>query len=112
MIVSVPTAALAFQLVAIADAVPDFDLNPTCRAAAQGIIAGRSKESCLRSENDARDQLKGRWAEFPAADRTRCAQSTSVGGVPSYVEMLTCLEISKQARDLPDETVGRGPSRR
>jgi hypothetical protein len=112
MIVSLSAALLSFQLVAVADAVPNFNLDPTCRAAGEGVIAGRTKESCLRSENEARDHLRAQWAEFPATDRVHCAQSTGTGGVPSYVELLTCLEISKQARDLPDETVGRAPSRR
>lgn len=112
MIVSMSAAVVALQLVATANTVPNFNLDPTCRSVREsGAATGRTKESCLRSEQNARDQLNGQWAQFPAADRARCTQSTSAGGVPSYVELLTCLEISKQARDLPDETVGRGPSR-
>jgi hypothetical protein len=112
MIVSMSAAIVAIQLVAAVDTVPNFNLEPTCRSVRDtGGIVGRTKEACLRSEQRARDQLTANWAQFPASDRARCAQSTSGGGVPSYVEMLTCLEISKQARDLPDETVGRAPAR-
>ena len=113
MISFLPTAMVTLQLITVADTVPDLDLTPTCSAAREmGVIAGRTKEACVHDENDARDRLRVQWAEFPAADRTRCTQSTSMGGVPSYVEMLTCLEIAKQARTLPAETVGRAPSTR
>ncbi len=113
MIFSIPAALLAAQLVAVSDSVPSLNLNPTCSAASHvGVIAGRTREACLRDEHDARDKLQAQWSEFAPADRTRCTLSTDGGGVASYVELLTCLEIAKQARDLPDETVGRAPTNR
>lgn len=112
MIVSIPAALLAFQLAAATDGVPNFDLDPTCaRTSDIGVMVGRTKEACIRDEQKARDQLRADWPQFSSGDRLRCTQSTSMGGVPSYVELQTCLEISKAARDLPDETVGRAPSR-
>jgi len=33
--------------------------------------------------------------------RTRCVSLTGLGGSPSYVELLTCLEMAKAANDLP-----------
>jgi hypothetical protein len=113
MIVSIAAAIVAAQFVAAADKVPNLNLEPTCSAArSAGVFLERTKDACLRSEHKARDQLHGQWAQFHPADRNRCTQSTSAGGVPSYVELLTCLEIAKLARDLPDETVGRAPSNR
>jgi hypothetical protein len=113
MIVSISAAIVAVQLVAAADTIPNLNLEPTCRAArSAGVFLERTKDACLRSEHKARDQLRDQWAQFHAADRARCRASTSAGGIPSYVELLTCLEISKLARDLPDETVGRAPSDR
>jgi hypothetical protein len=114
MILTLPAAALAGGLVLAADTIPALNLGPTCSAAGSvGVIAGRTTESCMRDENDARDQLRKQWSGYPASDKSRCIALTSDGGVPSYVELLTCLEMAKQARDLPDETVGRGsrPSR-
>ncbi|HVY01036.1 MAG TPA: hypothetical protein VHA55_14720 [Pseudorhodoplanes sp.] len=110
MILTLPAAAFAGGLVLAADTVPTLNIDPTCSAAGNvGVIVGRTKESCMRDENDARDQLRKQWSGYPAGDKSRCIASTSDGGVPSYVELLTCLEIAKQARELPDETVGRGP---
>ena len=107
MHLSLPVVLLSAHIVAVAGDVPALNMNPTCSAAgAAGVIAGRTTESCLRDEEDARNQLQRQWPQYLAADRTRCAQSTSMSGVPSYVELLTCLEMAKGARDLPDETVG------
>jgi len=111
--IALPTALLATQLITVADSVPALNVNPTCSAAGEvGVIVGRTKESCIKDENEARDQLRSHWSEYPSADKGWCTGSTKDGGVASYVELLTCLEMAKQARELPDETVGRGPSKR
>jgi len=50
-------------------------------------------DRCLRSEREAREQLTREWANFSAADRAQCTQTASMGGLPSYVELITCLEV-------------------
>ena len=62
---------------------------------------------CLRSEHEARDQLARQWGEFAPADKTRCVGKTHMGGPPSYIEVLTCLELARDARKLPkDDNTG------
>lgn len=93
----------ASLLVSVADKVPTFAIEPICRDA---IVAdkstGRNAQDCLRDENAARTRLVQRWADYPAADRTRCTASTTAG-IPSYVELLTCLQIARAARRLPKD---------
>src|ERR1700755_2105899 len=109
MFLPLPVVLLGAQLaLPIADKVPEFDVNPSCRGATSAAISNRDLESCLKQERDARDDLGREWAQFPAGDRTTCEHSTSMGGIPSYVEMLTCLEISRDARNLPSSTTGSG----
>jgi hypothetical protein len=45
----------------------------------------------------AREALIKTWASFPAALRTLCAAMNRAGGPPSYAEMLTCLEVMRDA---------------
>ncbi len=92
----------------VADNVPEFDVMPSCRGASQAAISNRDLASCLQQERNAREELSRDWAQFPARDRTTCMHSTSMGGIPSYVEMLTCLEIARDVRSLPDATTGSG----
>jgi hypothetical protein len=103
--IPVPAMMLAAQLaMPVADRVPQFNTEPTCRGAATASQAIRSdRELCLQKEQQARDDLAKQWTNFPGADRSRCVQSTSAGGIPSYVQLLTCLETAKLARELPKD---------
>jgi hypothetical protein len=102
-------------IVAVADQVPTFDVNPTCRGAdAAAGAGGRGSDVCVRSELSARDQLGQQWAQFPEADRTRCVRLASMTAMPSYIQVLTCLEMARDARQLNARdrtTVGSSPTR-
>lgn len=51
-------------------------------------------------EGAARTSLQAQWMQFPAGDRVYCADTARLG-TPSYVELLTCLEMEQDARSLP-----------
>jgi hypothetical protein len=82
-------------------AVPKYDIAKTCRAA--GAYAGSNKElaykGCVRDENDARAELIRKWTQFNAQDRADCI-AQGAEPMPSYVELLTCLEISAEVSTL------------
>ena len=63
--------------------------------------------ACLKSENDARDKLAAGWASYPVADRGLCTQTATMRGTASYVELLTCLEMRRDARALPRDGLSR-----
>lgn len=107
-------------LLAIADGVPAFDAKQTCRGTeAAGIFPGRNLDSCVRSEQAALDQLRKRWPEFPPGDRAECVNLARISGPPSYVELITCLEMRQDARkiranspDTPEHTGATGSRRK
>ena len=93
----VTTLSLMIQ---VADTVPRYDVRATCRKAvalASGSV-GRSVENCMAGEDTARKDLEKEWAKVPAAERTQCIGTVAVGGSPSYVELLTCLEMMRDSR--------------
>jgi hypothetical protein len=101
-----PTASYAAD-------VPHLDIRASCRDAMKasvGII--QDMDACLASENGAREQLAKEWSSFGAADRTSCLSLTRTGTSGTYTELLTCLEMKRDARKLPNEsqpdTIGRG----
>ena len=101
-LVYLPVLLLGSQIVLAANAVPKIDIGRSCQSA--GAAAGaatRDKTACEEDENKARATLEKEWSQFTPSDRTRCAQLITVGGGPSYVELLTCLELAKQANELP-----------
>jgi hypothetical protein len=82
-----------------ADAPPRLDVTASCSAAARGAIsAGRDKESCLSDERAAEDILAKGWSGFATADKTQCIGNVKTGGPPSYVELLSCLEVMRDAK--------------
>jgi hypothetical protein len=98
----IPITALIVgsSLIAVAaDAVPTLKVEPSCRAAGiDGIITGRTSESCLNDEKSAREDLTKTWSSFSADDKNHCLSMVSTGGGPSYVELLSCLEMSRDAK--------------
>lgn len=117
-IVSIVLAAAFAVLIAdagvAADKVPEINLDKTCRAAvATGVRSGANSQddsACKRDEQDAHNKLAQNWDQFTADERSHCQRLSTLGGSPSYVELLTCLEMSKQAHSLPRDiqTTGQG----
>ena len=87
--------------VAVADGPPKFDLAPTCNAAVRfAIVAGRDKEACLDDEHTAENTLAQNWSKYNATDKTQCIGNVKTGGPASYVELLSCLEIMRDAKQI------------
>lgn len=116
------TAALALTaLVALtasqspvhaANDVPQFDVKPSCNAATQAADglnqAGdnlrpgdRNSASCVNDEMNAKAKLGNDWTQYSVSQRRRCTSLATLGGLPSYVELLTCLELAKEAANIP-----------
>ena len=84
---------------AASSAPPKFDVNPTCESPGRKEIAlGASIEACRSSENDAYKELVKTWSHYPGTDKTDCVGQISQGGLPSYIELHTCLLALKHAR--------------
>ena len=97
-----PIILASTHLVLAADHVPQFNIEPTCSAVHEATTGlKRDEAGCKRDENAARDKLRQTWGHFSDAQQTHCARLSTLGGFPSYVELLTCLEISKAAKNLP-----------
>lgn len=99
-----PFAALALAsslTMVAADGVPTLKVDKSCQAAGVGgLIAGRTTDSCLNDEKSAREDLVKNWSTFSPSDRSHCLSMISTGGDPSYVELLSCLEMSRDAKKI------------
>ena len=96
-------ASLAFGglvLVATGDQVPTLNTGPTCSDVGS-LSMDTTGSACRQDEQEARDALAAQWKNFPDADRKECLAETKIGGFPSYVQVLTCLEMARDARAMP-----------
>jgi hypothetical protein len=83
------------------DGPPKLRVETSCEAAGRGaVMLGRNKEACLADETTAQDTLKQNWSKYSATDKTQCVGMATTGGPASYVELLSCLEIMRDARNI------------
>ncbi len=106
-LLSAPALLVALTAMA-ADGPPKLDVETSCQAAAQSGVNGRSHDACMTEENDARSALAQHWAQYSAVQQSRCTELVRMGGPPSYVELLTCLDMAEQAKKLPDNDTLKG----
>jgi hypothetical protein len=89
------------------DAVPVFNVARSCEEARAfvGNDQNLAYKGCMKDENDAHAELARKWAHFKPGDRKDCV-AQGAAPAPSYVEILTCLEMSEEAAALykPDGT--------
>lgn len=109
--------SLALSLITVrharADDVPALNIEPTCHGIAQQAAAPSEKggpdlaySQCVQSEKAMKARLIAEWSTFIPADKTNCVQEATMAALPSYTDLVTCLEMARDARKL------NGPSLR
>jgi hypothetical protein len=92
LLLSASAGLLSYPASASIDRIPVLDMARTCRAA-QDYGTTDPKQTfrnCMLDEKEARTQLNQKWSKFKATSRRSCIPPRPI---PSYVEMLTCLEM-------------------
>ena len=101
MPISISMIVAGSLVVAVADRVPVFDVSRSCEldvAATTGLSVEQSLKNCVNDENRAKQQLMSQWSKFSASSRSQCLPLESIGGTPSYVSLLTCLQMNLWSR--------------
>jgi hypothetical protein len=89
-----------------AQEIPDLNVDPVCRGIAQQAATPTEKgdpdlafSQCVQSEQAMRQKLAGEWATFLPGEKTNCIGSEA-GGMASYTDLVSCLEMARDARQL------------
>jgi hypothetical protein len=100
-----PISAPLFSLIVLAagQPVPTINPEPACRDAAMRAVPVGDVEICIRKERKARDELVQQWYTFTDAEKATCIPLHTAGGPPTYTELLTCLEVMRDARSLHEK---------
>ena len=103
--------AAAVIVPAKAQQLPHLNVDPVCRGIARhagspGERGGPdlSYRSCVANQLQVRKHLAPQWSGFSRAARANCIASTTAGGLPSYTELLTCLQIGQAATHMRAST--------
>jgi hypothetical protein len=57
----------------------------------------------MAEEERARARLANEWGQFAPAVQNECTRLSSMKGFQSYVELLTCLHMTQDAKKLPTQ---------
>jgi hypothetical protein len=99
MLMHLPIVLLAsLPLTRVADEVPKFDIAAECRS--EGGTDSQ-QQHCAEDEAESRDELRSGWGQFAAPDKASCTRQSSMDGTGSYTELLTCLEMARDATPKP-----------
>src|SRR5262245_20452065 len=107
MIVAFISIALVGQfaspvVIPVADRLPVINVEKTCKDSLAADQAGRIDlpqplENCMHDENEAKQQLEAVWSNYSAPLRERCEREATLLGEGSYVDLLTCMQMSEPA---------------
>jgi hypothetical protein len=106
MIIALVPVLLGSHLLIAATGLPSIDLQRLCHDS-ERAMGGRGEDSiktfdsCMSDEQEARELLLKNWVTYPSSDRAHCMRATDY--LPSYVEWITCAEMSKDLRRIRNE---------
>jgi hypothetical protein len=87
-------AAAPWAAASAASGVPNLDAAQMCRETANADMGTMfDVNRCIAAEREARAKLAREWDTYKPANRQLCAETASMGGSASYVELITCLEL-------------------
>ena len=105
MLLHLPIVIMAtLSPIAVADTVPKFDIVKEYRFEGGSTV---ELDRCSEDEGAALRDLQQAWAQFGGADKKNCTAEATTSGFTSYVELMTCLEMARDANNT-DKSL-RGP---
>jgi hypothetical protein len=101
--------ALPVAARARAERVPQLAVESSCHAAElYGILdAKQTFKSCMADEDQAKSQLEKSWGKYKAKTKRDCITAGAAPS-PSYVELLTCIEMTEEILKPPSNAIGGG----
>lgn len=90
----------------VGDRVPIINVEETCKATAatdkaMNLNFAQPVDNCMRDENAAREQLAVVWSTYPASTRDQCEKEATLVGLGSYVDLLTCMQMTDPTKLSP-----------
>jgi len=105
-LVLVATGAIS---VARSDQYPVLNVAPLChgivgQSSLQEGLGSVTFDECMKAEQVDRETMIKEWSTFSSDDKTHCVKEATMGGSSSYTDLITCLEMARDVRQLKSET--------
>jgi hypothetical protein len=100
-------------LIPVSDRVPELKVEALCKATsatdkAMGLALAQSFADCMRDETAAQQQLGTVWSTTKPTVRDACEREASSDDTQSYVDLLTCIQMTDMASALSPTPPLRG----
>src|ERR1700757_1150638 len=87
------------------DQYPTLNVAPICHGITnqsdlEAGLRSVSFDQCMQAEQVDRETMIKEWSTFSADDRRHCIAEATMGGSSSYTDLLTCLEMARDVRQL------------
>lgn len=90
------------------DNIPVLNVKPLChgitnQSSLQEGFRGVTYNECIKAEQGDREQIAKEWSTFSSSDKQHCTAEATMGGESSYTDLLTCLEMARDVRNLRNQ---------
>ncbi len=94
---AIAVIALPLPAQARTEGVPRLAVERSCHAAETYGLTDpeQTYKSCMLDENEAKDTLEKNWSSYKPTTRRSCL-TAGANPSPSYVELLTCIEMTEE----------------
>ena len=87
------------------DQYPVLDVAPVCHGIAnqsdlEAGLRATNFDQCMKGEQTDREALIKEWSTFNSGDKKHCIAETTMGGEASYADLVACMEMSRDVRQL------------
>lgn len=98
---------LAWPAYARTERVPKLNIQGSCHAAEAYGMTNREQtyKNCMADEDQAKKKLQSQWSHYKASTKRACL-AASANPSPSYVELLTCVEMTEETLHPPTKEKG------
>jgi hypothetical protein len=98
-------AFMGGNLSARSDRFPKLNVAPLChgitdQSTLQLGFQTVTFDECMKAEQEDRQTMIKEWSTFLPSERQHCISEATMGGESSYTELVTCLEMARDVRDL------------
>jgi hypothetical protein len=95
---------LALSIAPASAGVPDLNVKAICKTRDTNAklfrsTTGQSIDECVHDEEAARQQLNSLWTSTAASIRNQCESEAHSLGTTSYLDLVTCIQITDELKD-------------
>ena len=92
------------------DQYPVLNVAPVCRGITAQSAAPLEEgfhsvtfDECVKAEQADREAMIKEWSTFSSDDKRHCIAEATAGGESSYTDLISCLEMARDVRQLKSE---------